>query len=139
MSEPVFIMIMNHGRFGEELIASAELIVGTLEQVEAVSLTAGTSIEEYYEKAEALIQASRGKVLILTDLFGGTPCNVAMMLREKYNAKVLCGVNLPMLIEAANLRDTVGCVEELAEAVLDTGRAGVLEPSAEAEEEEDWA
>ena len=139
MSEPVFIMIMNHGRFGEVLIASAELIVGTLEQVEAVSLTAGTSIEEYYEKTEALIQASRGKVLILTDLFGGTPCNVAMMLREKYNAKVLCGVNLPMLIEAANLRDTVGCVEELAEAVLDTGRAGVLEPSAEAEEEEDWA
>ena len=78
-------------------------------------------------------------MLILTDLFGGTPCNVAMMLREKYNAKVLCGVNLPMLIEAANLRDTAGCVEELAEAVLDTGRAGVLEPSAEAEEEEDWA
>ena len=139
MSEPVFIMMMNHGRFGEELRASAELIVGTLEQVEAVSLTAGTSIEEYYEKAEALIQASRGKVLILTDLIGGTPCNAAMMLREKYNAKVLCGVNLPMLIEAANLRDTVGCVEELAETVLDTGRAGVLEPSAEAEEEEDWA
>lgn len=138
MSEPVSIIIMNHGRFGEELIASAELIIGKIEGIQAVSLMPGMSIEDFYGKAEQAVTASEGNILVLTDLFGGTPCNVAMMMKQKYKLTVLCGVNLPMLIEAASLRDTVSQVDELAESVLGTAKDGVLQPSEAAEAEDDW-
>lgn len=138
MSEPVSIIIFNHGRFGEELIASAELIIGSLEGIQAVSLMPGMSIESFYEKAEEAVVASGGRAFVLTDLFGGTPCNVAMMLRQKYDLKVLCGVNLPMVIEAASLRDSISSMDELEEAVLETARVGVLSPPEQSESDDEW-
>lgn len=139
MTGSVSIIIMNHGKFGEELIASAELIIGEIEDIQAVSLMAGMTIEDFYGKAEQAVIASKGNVLVLTDLFGGTPCNVAMMLRQKYDLKVLCGVNLPMLIEAVSLRDTVSDMDELKASVLETAAAGVLCPPDSSEPEDDWA
>lgn len=128
MSTSLSILVMNHGRFGEELIASAEMIIGKIEDIHAVSLMPGMSIEEFYEKAEAAVSRNGENTLILTDLFGGTPCNVAMMLRQKYHVKILCGMNLPMLIELVSSKDVYGNVEELMDAVLDTARSGIFSP-----------
>lgn len=56
------------------------------------------------------------------------PCNVAMMLRQKYNVKLLCGMNLPMLIELVNSRDTNVSMEDLIAGTLHAASAGILEP-----------
>lgn len=131
------VIIMNHGQFGKELIASAEMIVGKLEQTEAVSLMPGMGIEEYLAQAEAAVTRAGGKAIVLTDLYGGTPCNVALMLRQRYELKVVCGMNLPMLLELAGAREDSGDTAQLADAILSTAREGILEPAEEIEETED--
>ena len=98
------IIIMNHGLFGKELIATAEMVVGKLEEVQAVSLMPGMTLEDYLEQSEVAVNQAGGKAIVLTDLYGGTPCNVAMMLRQRYELKVICGMNLPMLLELAGER-----------------------------------
>ena len=113
------IIIMNHGLFGKELIATAEMVVGKLEEVQAVSLMPGMTLEDYLEH-----------------LYGGTPCNVAMMLRQRYELKVICGMNLPMLLELAGARESGEDVAQIAETIMNTAREGILEPAKEVEETE---
>ena len=72
------IIIMNHGLFGKELIATAEMVVGKLEEVQAVSLMPGMTLEDYLEQSEVAVNQAGGKAIVLTDLYGGTPCNVDM-------------------------------------------------------------
>ena len=76
-------------------------------------------------------------LIVLTDLYGGTPCNVALMLRQRYELKVVCGMNLPMLLELAGAREDSGDTSQLADAILNTAREGILEPAEEIEETED--
>ncbi|HJD46825.1 MAG TPA: hypothetical protein H9909_08260 [Candidatus Mediterraneibacter norfolkensis] len=139
MEKQVSIVILNHGRLGQELIASAEMIIGEISNIQAVSLLPGMSIEEFYKAADRVILPLKGEIVILTDLFGGTPCNVAMMLQQKYNVRILCGMNLPMLIDLVNTIDMGGYenMDELIGQVLETAQTGIYEPPAyEAEEEE---
>lgn len=88
------IIIMNHGRFGEEMIASAEMLFGKIENARAVSLMPGMSIEDLLIETESILSSSGEDALVLTDLYGGTPCNVAMMLKQKYRIRIVCGVNM---------------------------------------------
>lgn len=137
MERQVSIVILNHGRLGQELIASAEMIIGKISNIQAVSLMHGMSIEEFYKAADQVVSPMEGEVIILTDLFGGTPCNVAMMLQRKYDIRVLCGMNLPMLIDLVNSRDMDLCgdVNELIGQALETAQTGIYElPVYEAEE-----
>ena len=83
MIEPITYVILNHGRFGEELIKSAELIAGKTEHIHAVSLLSGMSIEEYYEEVRDYLTGVQGEILVLADLYGGTPSNVGMMLQRE--------------------------------------------------------
>lgn len=131
MEKQVSIVILNHGRLGQELIASAEMIIGKISDIQAVSLLQGMSIEEFYKAADQVVSPLEGEVIIMTDLFGGTPCNVAMMLQQKYHIRVLCGMNLPMLIDLVNSRDMDLCgdMDELIGQVLETARTGIYEPS----------
>ena len=97
----VGIVIVTHLRLGEELLAVAELIVGKLKQFEAVSINATEGVEEIREKISAAIRkVDRGKgVLILTDMFGGTPSNISLSFLEEWKIEVITGVNLPMLLK----------------------------------------
>ena len=138
------LLITGHGHFATGLGSSLKLITGNTENIVYVDFEADHSTETLTENLNKGFDELKGcdGVLVLSDLAGGSPFKCAVeckFARPEQAIEVIAGSNLPMLIEAANLRDTVGCVEELAETVLDTGRAGVLEPSAEAEEEEDWA
>jgi PTS system mannose-specific IIA component/D-glucosaminate-specific PTS system IIA component len=93
------IVVGTHGRFGEELIKSAEMIVGKMENVKSVSLLPMMSFEEFMQQADSVLSDLEGPVLALVDLYGGTPCNVLSALTRKYHHNVITGVNLPMLVE----------------------------------------
>ena len=93
------IVIGTHGRFGEELIKSAEMIVGKMENIKSVSLLPAMSFEEFMHEVDSVLSGLEGPVLALVDLYGGTPSNVFTALTRKYNHNVITGLNLPMLID----------------------------------------
>ena len=112
----VGIVIVAHLRLGEELLAAAELIVGKLKQFEAVSINPTEGVEEIREKISAAIRkVDRGKgILILTDMFGGTPSNISLSFLEEWKIEVITGVNLPMLLKLSTYegeRDLAGLAE----------------------------
>lgn len=129
MDDEISIFILNHGKFGEELIKSAELIVGKISNIQAFSLLSGISIEDFYEKVNKSIQLTKGKKLILCDLFGGTPCNVAMMIALQTKISIVCGVNLPMLIDVILKRGADKTLDEIVQSAVETGQKAVSIPS----------
>ena len=97
----VGIVVVTHCRLADELLAAAELIVGKVPQCVAVSIDPGEGIAQIGRKVEdaiAAVEGGRG-VLILTDLFGGTPSNVSLSFLKEKKVEVLSGVNLPILIK----------------------------------------
>lgn len=121
MDEKPWILVLTHGNAGEALVKSAEMIISTLENVQAFSLLPGMSPEEFIEIVKVHLDTLRKGVLILTDLFGGTPFNVAMALSKNYDINVVSGVNIAMIIEGDLLRNNLSG-RELAEAVQKVGR-----------------
>lgn len=93
------IVVGTHGRFGEELIKSAEMIIGKMENVKSVSLLPSMSFEEFMQEVDSTLSELDGPILALVDLYGGTPSNVFTVLTRKYNYNVITGLNLPMLID----------------------------------------
>ena len=97
----VGIVVVTHCRLADELLAAAELIVGKVPKCVAVSIDPGEGIARIGQKVEDAIAAVEGSqgVLILTDLFGGTPSNVSLSFLKEKKVEVLSGVNLPILIK----------------------------------------
>lgn len=94
-------IVLTHGFFGKYIIESAELIVGRIDNMTSISLEKETSIEAFLDQVQNVIKSKEGKIVFLTDLFGGTPNNVAMVLNQKYSIPVISGLNLPMILEFA--------------------------------------
>lgn len=96
----VGVLILTHGDLARELLASAHEIAGPMENFEALPLSWSDGLERSHRKVgEALKRLDRGEgVLVLTDIFGGTPSNVAMAFRDPGRVEVLSGVNLPMVV-----------------------------------------
>lgn len=101
------IVIVTHGDLGTELLRTAQEIVGKLPGVEAISIHALEQIEKTRRKIETILQRVNdgSGVLILTDLFGGTPSNLALSYLEEGKLEVVTGVNLPMLMKLPSLRE----------------------------------
>ncbi len=120
------ILIVSHCDIGRELINAAELIMGHLEAIDSVSITQSTESEELLKViSQKIKKLDRGEgVLILTDMFGGTPCNISLPFLEKEKVEVLAGVNLPMLIEIAKDREGVS-LEELSKRAAIAGRESI--------------
>lgn len=102
----VGVLILTHGGVAPELLASAKVIAGELENFHALALPWTDRTEEAGRKVKELLPIiDQGKgVLILTDIFGGTPSNVAMALRQPHRIEVISGVNLPMVVRLGCLR-----------------------------------
>lgn len=115
----VGILIVTHGNFGTELLKSAELIIGKQENVETLGLNLGDNVQELYNAVgEAIQRLDNGEgVLVLTDLFGGSPTNVTAGNMNKYKFESVSGVNLPMLIEALDSRNIMPLNNLLAKAI----------------------
>ncbi len=96
----VGLVVATHGRLGEELLRTAEEIVGAIPGARAVCVSAGRPVEEAREElAEAIRAVDEGQgTLVLTDMFGGTPANLALTFLSS-SVEVLTGVNLPMLLK----------------------------------------
>ena len=100
------VVVVTHGQLATELVNAAEMIVGDLPQFTAVSIGWHDDVNDAREEIEHAIERVRGEqgVLLLTDMFGGTPSNLAISIIEKVPIEVLAGVNLPMLIKLASVR-----------------------------------
>ncbi len=115
----VGLVVATHGRLAEELLRTAEGIVGPLEQCEAVSVAAGVSMEEARARlAEAVKRVDSGDgTLVLTDMFGGTPANLALTFLDE-KVEVVTGVNLPMIVKLATARGGDGVTLHAAAELL---------------------
>jgi len=119
-------VIVTHGRLANELLAAAEMIVGTLRHVTAVSIGWHDDVNAAHDEIErAIARVSEGVgVLLLTDMFGGTPTNIAAMFLIDSNTEVVTGVNLPMVIRFANL-EAANSLADVAHLVREQGRNGI--------------
>ena len=116
------IVLVSHARLAQELAETLEHVVGQQNQLESVSLFPNDDIEAKREEIlEAVHRVEKGKgVVILTDMFGGTPSNLAHSLLEGRNVEIVAGMNLPLLIKLASVRKT----KPIHEAVLLAQEAG---------------
>ncbi|MCE5242028.1 MAG: PTS sugar transporter subunit IIA [Syntrophobacteraceae bacterium] len=119
--EPIGIIAVSHCRLAEEMLRVAELIVGRLEACKAICFDTDQSVEGMTRQLkETIKEVDQGSgVLILTDLFGGTPANISLSFVGP-KVEVICGMNLPMLIKLAGIRKDL-TVNEAAAIVKDYG------------------
>jgi PTS system mannose-specific IIA component len=97
------VVVVTHGQLATELVNAAETIVGDLPQFAAVSIGWHDDVEDAREEIRKAVERVRGDdgVLLLTDMFGGTPANLGVTFLERDKIEVITGVNLPMLIKLA--------------------------------------
>jgi mannose PTS system EIIA component len=114
------VVLVTHGQLATELLNAAETIVGDLPQFAAVSIGWHDDVDDAREEIRGAIERVQGPsgVLILTDMFGGTPANLGVTFLERDRVEVITGVNLPMLIKLARLQsssDLLGVAREMRE------------------------
>lgn len=114
------IIITGHGNFATGLKSSLDLIVGNHDFIKAVDFTDEKSPESLKKEIINFIRESKNKVYIFTDLVGGTPFKVSSELTLDFvNVEVLCGTNLPMLVEST-MMESLGCEVDI-NLIKDTG------------------
>ncbi|MBJ6760036.1 PTS sugar transporter subunit IIA [Myxococcaceae bacterium JPH2] len=128
----VGLVIASHGRLAEELVATAEQIVGKLPAVATCNIEPGTSVEDLRVKMkDAVRRVDEGDgVILMADLFGGTPCKESLMMCQRMNLEVLAGVNLPMLLKANSLRSEQLSLPEMANQLASYGQRNITCASA---------
>ena len=101
------ILVVTHGRLASELVTAAEMIVGEIPNVMAVSIGWHDHPDEAQEEIRSAIERVEGGqgTVVLTDMFGGTPSNLSLAFLEEGRVEVITGVNLPMLIKLVSLRE----------------------------------
>ncbi len=121
----VGIIIVTHLDYGEKLLQTAEAIVGKQDRCMAVSVDVSKSMEEILGDIQlAVKELDEGEgVLILTDMFGGTPSNLSFSLLNSYNLEVVTGANLPMLLKILTNRDHP--LQDLAIMAKSAGKQGI--------------
>lgn len=117
------IVVVTHGRLSDELVAATEHVVGPLDACAAISIGADDDMEKRRDDIRAAVASvDQGDgVVILTDMFGGTPSNLAISLLDKGRVEVIAGANLPMLIKLAEARSRLS-VAELADSASEAGK-----------------
>lgn len=122
------VLIITHGKFGVELLKSVEMIMGEQEDANALSLCLGDSVDDLRNAAERIIvenEKLNKDTIVLVDILGGSPSNIALYMLKKYNnIKVITGVNMLMLIELFQSRD-YGDLDELVEKMINSSVDGI--------------
>jgi len=121
------VLIVTHGNLGHELIKAAEMIKGDVRGIIPISLDAKTGMEDIKkELTSAIKKADSGEgVLIMTDLFGGTPSNISLSFLKEKKVEVVTGVNLPMLLKISDIREGNKKLAEFANLVKVYGRKNI--------------
>lgn len=116
------IVVVAHGGLAPELVAAVEHVVGPLQQVRAVSTAPADDLrakQAEINEAVAAVETGEG-VALVTDMFGGTPCNLAIGAMMSDHIEVVYGANLPMLVKLAKMRDRP--LHEAIDSAIDAGR-----------------
>jgi len=117
------LVLVTHGRLAVEFCSALEHVVGPQKQIEAVTIGPDDDVEQRRQDIiDAVKRVDSGQgVAILTDMFGGTPSNLAISVMSLPNVEVLAGINLPMLVKLAKIRDDCP-LEAAVVAAQDAGR-----------------
>lgn len=117
------LVLVTHGDLGREFVVAMEHVVGSQDQIAAICIGPDDDMEvRRAEIADAVEEVESGKgVIILTDLFGGTPSNLSISLMQPNKVEVIAGMNLPMLIRLAGARQSMSVTEAVA-AAREAGR-----------------
>ena len=117
------IVLVTHGRLADELVSALEHVVGAQHRIATVCIGPEDDMEKRRaEILESITKTDDGSgVILLTDMFGGTPSNLAISVMDKANVEVIAGVNLPMLIKLASVR-TNNSIDQASQAAQDAGR-----------------
>jgi PTS system mannose-specific IIA component len=117
------IVLVTHGRLADELRSALEHVVGAQSQIEAIAIGPDDDIAQRREQIiRSVRQMDTGKgVVVLTDMFGGTPSNLAISVMERGRIEVLAGVNLPMLVKLASIRRDAN-LDSAVQQAQDAGR-----------------
>ena len=112
------VVIVTHGKLAHEFRAALEHVVGPQVQIETISIGPNDDLDvRRNDMLAALAQVDSGEgVVVLTDMFGGTPSNLAISAMERSNVEVIAGVNLPMLVKLASVRGQCGLEEAITQA-----------------------
>ena len=123
-------VLVSHGQVANELLAAAETVVGELQHITAVSIGWHDDVElAKAEVSRAIKKVSQGKgVLLLTDMFGGTPTNISAMFIEENDIEIVTGVNLPMVIKLASQNKECS-LSEMAKEVESQGKQAIYRAS----------
>lgn len=117
------LVLVTHGRLAEEFVAAMEHVVGPQRQVQAISIGPEDDMEKRRKDildAVASVDSGTG-VVLLTDMFGGTPSNLAISIMDKARVEVIAGINLPMLIKLASVRVS-STLEDAVASAQESGR-----------------
>jgi len=119
-------VVVTHGHVASELLAAAEMIVGDVSHIAAVSIGWHDDVDAAHDEVErAIARVNEGSgVLLLTDMFGGTPTNIASMFLAEGKVEVVTGVNLPMVIKLAS-QSVQESLAQVARRVRDQGQEGI--------------
>jgi PTS system mannose-specific IIA component len=122
----VGVVIVTHYRLGQEFLQALRLIVPDAPEFHSVSIEPAQSVDEMRSGISAALRAAdQGQgVLVLTDMFGGTPSNISLSFLDEHHVEVVTGFNLPMLIKLATLGEEKS-LEDLATFIKDYGRRNI--------------
>ncbi len=117
------LVLVTHGQLAKQFVEAMEHVVGPQAQVISISIGPDDDMErrrnDILEAVDAVEQGDG--VILLTDMFGGTPSNLAISIMDKAKVEVIAGINLPMLIKLASVRDSVSLADAVEQA-QDSGR-----------------
>jgi mannose PTS system EIIA component len=121
-------VIVSHGQVANELLSAAEEVVGDLDHIAAVSIGWHDEVETAKEQiSRAIEQVSQGRgVLLLTDMFGGTPTNISAMFYKEGEIEIVTGVNLPMVIRVASQTIEIP-LTQMADEVENQGKEAIYQ------------
>jgi PTS system mannose-specific IIA component len=123
----IHIVVLTHGALGHELLKTCEMIIGKQDLIHVLTVQIGMSLNEItYQLDEIIENFSDDGILIFTDMFGGSPSNIAMSYLGNEHVEVLTGVNLPMLLKALSIRKDIDNVKEFAEIISQSGIESII-------------
>jgi PTS system mannose-specific IIA component len=125
------IVVVTHSSLAQEFITAAEMIVGPAPLLQAVSIDRAVAVDtaqRHLQEALDVVGKDGDGVILLTDMFGGTPTNISAEFLQDQHVEIVTGINLPMLLKCISARHAQA-VPELAGLLKDYGRKAVMRPS----------
>jgi PTS system mannose-specific IIA component len=123
----VGVLVITHGKLAHELVNAAEMIIGEIQKVEAFSLGWNDDVEMAKQKIQEVLKKlnSDNGVIILTDIFGGTPTNLGLSFLKPNKIEIVTGVNLPMLLKLISQQKEQLPLKDIATKVKERGQQSI--------------